>query len=167
MHTRIAPLTVSVCLTLCNLGMFGQSANSAAIMPAATAKFSNGPNFPACGVGARQDGDANGPSIILIRLEAGCVLPWHWHTSNERIILISGSAKAQMKGAPPMTMEQGDFLLMSSKHIHQFTATTAVELYDISETTFDIHYVNAAGTEIPVATALELAKKTQGIPLDK
>ncbi len=68
---------------------------------------------------------------------------------------------------PPTPMEQGDFLLMPSSHIHQFTATTAVELYDISETTFDIHYVDAVGTEIPAATALELAKKTQGIPLDK
>jgi quercetin dioxygenase-like cupin family protein len=112
-------------------------------------------------VGALQDGNpGNGPSTILIKLKAGCILPWHWHTSNERIIMITGSAKAEMKDASPLPMEQGDFLVMPSKHIHQFTATTDVEFYDISETTFDIHYVDSSGSEISVAVALNAVNES-------
>lgn len=149
---------IPFCLALCTLYPLAQSPDAMIYKPAADAKFTKNATFPPCGVAARQDSNpSTGSSTILIKLTAGCVLPWHWHTSNERIIMIRGSAKAEMKDMPPTKMEQGDFLLLPSKHIHQFTATTDVEFFDISETTFDIHYVDSSGNEISVESALKTA----------
>jgi quercetin dioxygenase-like cupin family protein len=124
--------------------------------PLATTAVGNHPALPACVKIAVQDGDpGTGPSIILLRFSAGCVIPWHWHTPNERLILISGKGHAEMKGMPALTVGTGDFLVLPSKGVHQFTAVTAVELYDISDTPFDIHYVDGAGAEIPLAQAVK------------
>jgi quercetin dioxygenase-like cupin family protein len=123
---------------------------------AATTKFGNHPALPACVTIAVQDGDpGKNSSLILLKFKAGCTIPWHWHTPNERLIMISGSGKAEMKDAPPTMMKPGDFLLLPSKGIHQFHAVTAVELFDLSDAPFDIHYVDAAGKEIPIADALK------------
>jgi hypothetical protein len=42
----------------------------------------------------------------------------------------------------------------SAKGIHRFTAQSAVLLYDMPDGVFDIHYVDAAGNEIPPDKAL-------------
>jgi mannose-6-phosphate isomerase-like protein (cupin superfamily) len=118
--------------------------------------FGNHPALPACATIAVQDGDpSTGPSVIMLKAKAGCNIPWHWHTPNERLIIVSGSAKGEMKDMKPLMMKSGDFLVMPAKGIHQFTALTDVELYDLSDAAFDIHYVDASGNEIPVETALK------------
>ena len=147
---------LSACLAMASVAAFSQSAATMAYKAAATTKFGPHPALPACATIAVQDGNpGTGPSIIMLRAKAGCVLPWHWHTPNERLIIVSGSAKADMKDAKPTTLHPGDFILLPSKGIHQFTALTSVELFDISDAPFDMHYVDASGTEIPVATALK------------
>lgn len=113
------------------------------------------PALPKCGVGAVKDGNpGTGPAVLSIKFQAGCVIPWHWHTPNERVVIISGSAKAEMKGMEPVMMNPGDFLLLSAKHIHQFTAVTATQIYVWNDLPFDIHYVDATGKEIPYQVAL-------------
>lgn len=124
---------------------------------AATAALGNSPVLPSCATVAVQDGDpGKGPSIFLIKAQKGCVFPWHWHTPNEKLIILSGSAKGEMKdAATPLALKPGDFVVLPSKGIHQFTAVTAVELYDISDAPFDMHYVDSGGQEIAVADALK------------
>jgi len=113
------------------------------------------PALPTCGVGNIKEGNPEtGPSIIKIKFLPGCVIPWHWHTANERVIVISGSTKAEMKGMEPVALKQGDFILLSSKQIHQFTAVTSAEIFLLSDAPFDIHYVDATGKEIPYQAAL-------------
>ena len=113
------------------------------------------PALPSCGVGDVKEGNpTTGPSVIKIKLQPGCVIPWHWHTPNERVIVISGSAKNEMKGMEPVILKQGDFMLQSAKQIHQFTAVTSVEYFLLSDAPFDIHYVDATGKEIPYQSAL-------------
>ena len=114
------------------------------------------PALPSCGVGTVKDGNPGaGPSVIHIAFQPGCVIPWHWHTPNERIVVVSGSARAEMKGMAPLMLKQGDFILLSTKQIHQFTAVTGVEIVDFSDAPFDIHYVDATGGEIPYQDALK------------
>jgi quercetin dioxygenase-like cupin family protein len=111
--------------------------------------------FPSCGVPDVKDGNpGTGPSVVRIKFQPGCVIPWHWHTPNERVMVISGSAKAEMKGMEPVMLKEGDFILLSAKHIHQFTAVTSTEIFVVSEAAFDIHYVDATGKEIPAQDAL-------------
>jgi quercetin dioxygenase-like cupin family protein len=113
------------------------------------------PALPSCGVGTVKDGNPSaGPSVIEINFKAGCVIPWHWHTPNERVVVVSGSAKAEMKGMASRLLKRGDFILLSAKQIHQFTAMTPVVIYDFSDALFDIHYVDGAGREIPYQVAL-------------
>jgi hypothetical protein len=47
--------------------------------------------------------------------------------------------------------------MMPSKHVHQFTCTSACTAFVSSDAAFDIHYVDTDGKEIPPDTAL--AKK--------
>ena len=144
------------CAMFCCLASHAQSADSMSYKSLATTKLGNHPALPSCVTIAVQDGDPAKPnSIILIKFAPGCTIPWHWHTPNERLIMISGTGKAEMKGMPATTMKPGDFLFLGSKGIHQFHAVTTVELFDISDAPFDIHYVDAAGKEIPVAEAVK------------
>jgi quercetin dioxygenase-like cupin family protein len=151
-------------LLLCGLtgSLLAQGADTGGMTyaSAATSKFGNMPGLPECMTLAVQRGDpSKGPSVILIRFKAGCVVPWHWHTANEALIMVSGSGKAEMKDGKPMPMHPGDYLFLPGKGIHQFTAVTPVLLYDTPEGAFDIHYVDASGKEIPPDQALKPAIK--------
>ena len=126
-------------------------------------KFVAFPGMPTCGTGAVQSGDpASGPSFIYARLTAGCVFPWHWHTPTETLMIVSGTAHAQMKDGKPTVLRAGGFAVMPSKHVHQFRCSTACTLYVHSDAAFDMHYVDAQGNEIPPADALKPLKETPG-----
>jgi quercetin dioxygenase-like cupin family protein len=127
--------------------------------PAATGKFVNMPGIPVCMTIAVERGDPTaGPSILLLKLKAGCRVPWHWHTAAEQVMVVSGAGKAEMKDAPkPAMVKAGDFIFMPSKHIHQLTAVTALTIFDAPEGAFDIHYVDASGNEISADQALPKA----------
>jgi len=49
--------------------------------------------------------------------------------------------------------------MMPSKHVHQFTCTSACSFFVNSDVAFDIHYVDASGQEIPPDKALDKKKK--------
>ena len=69
-------------------------------------KFTPVPGLPSCLSASVQSGDpAKGASVILFRGRAGCVVPWHWHTPTEHVMIVSGSAKFEIgcttSSAPP------------------------------------------------------------------
>ena len=148
-----------VCVIVCVRPLRAQSPEPLpmAYKAAAAASFGNHPALPTCATISVQDGDpGKGPSIIMLKAKAACVIPWHWHTPNERLIIVSGSAKGEMKGEQsPLALKPGDYVLLPAKGIHQFTALSDVELFDISDAPFDIHYVDADGKEIPPEAALK------------
>ena len=131
-------------------------------------KFAPVPGLPTCGNGAVQSGDpSQGASIILAKIATGCIVPWHWHTPNERLMLVSGTAKVEMKDGAPFTMHAGGFAMLPSKHVHQFTCQQACLMYISSDAAFDLHYVNAQGAEISPADALKAVKETAAVPPSK
>lgn len=116
--------------------------------------------LPACTIVAVESGDpSKGASVIVFKAKAGCVVPWHWHTPVENVMLVSGSAKVEMKGGSSSTIGPGGYAMMPSKHVHQFTCTTACTAFVTSDSVFDIHYVDASGNEIPPDAALAKKKK--------
>lgn len=118
--------------------------------------FANVPGLPTCAVASVQNGDpAKGPSIIFAKMDAGCVIPWHWHTTNENLMIVSGVAQVEMKDGKTLTLEPGGYAFMPSRHVHQFRCEKACSLYVQSDAAFDIHYVDAQGKEIPVEDALK------------
>ena len=128
----------------------------AAVVNTREMKFAPTPGLPDCAVNAVVQGDpAKGPSIILGRIKTGCVVPWHWHSPNERLMIISGVAELTMRGEKPKRLEAGGFAMMPSRHVHEFQCVSACLMYVYSDGIFDTHYVDADGKEIPAAEALD------------
>ena len=123
-------------------------------------KFTNVPGLPTCAVGSVQNGDpTKGPFIIFAQIDTGCVIPWHWHTPSEHLMMVNGIARIEMKDRTPLTLESGGYALMPSRHVHQFRCNRTCSLYIYSDAAFDIHYVDAQGNEISTEEALKSTLK--------
>jgi quercetin dioxygenase-like cupin family protein len=124
-------------------------------------KFVLMPGLPSCAQLSVQNGDPTaGPSIILIKTPAGCAFPWHWHTPNEHVMLVSGAALVETRDGKTFKLRQGGFTMLPSRHIHQFRAEQACVLYLYPDAKFDIHYVDEQGNEIPPQDALKKVGET-------
>jgi quercetin dioxygenase-like cupin family protein len=125
-------------------------------VPSATNKFGGLPVIPACTTVAGLSGDpSKGAAVLQLRSTSGCVIPWHWHTSNENLMFVSGTAQVAMKDGAPATLHPGDYLAMPSKHVHEFTCVASCKLFLAIDSAFDIHYVDASGKEISMDEALK------------
>ena len=154
-------------LVLCCLpaSLAAQDAVAMVVAKAATSKFVNLPGLPACMTATVHRGDpAKGPASMLLKFTPGCVVPWHWHTAAEQLVIISGRGKADMKDGKPMAMNIGDYAYLPPKNIHQFTAVTGVLMFFNPEGAFDIHYLDKEWKEIPPEQALKPAAKKAAAP---
>jgi len=134
------------------------------VTAAVTAKFGAIPNAPDCFTVAVERGDpTKGPSVILARFAPGCVAPFHWHTPSETAMVVSGSLEATMKGDKPFVAHRGDFLYLPSHHVHRAACLGSAPclVFLTSDAVFDIHWVDAAGQEIPLETALKEIKSSR------
>lgn len=135
---------------------YAQDADAPHAVKMATTKFMNLPMLPSCMHLAAQEGDPmKGAAVILIKMTSGCSIPWHWHTAKERLYIVSGRGKAEMKDHGGEQVAPGDFVYLTAKGIHQFTCTASCVFFDVTDGAFDIHYVKADGTEIPPEEALK------------
>jgi len=142
--------------------VMAQTDNAMAYGSPSRSKFVNMPNLPGCMKVAVERGDpATGPSVLLLKFQPGCTIPWHWHTAGETLIIVGGSGTMQMKDGQPMPANRGDFVYLPPKNLHTFTANTAVLLYDLPDGAFDIHYVDKAGNEITFSDALKQGIKVK------
>jgi hypothetical protein len=99
------------------------------------------------------------PILLFGEIAAGCVIPWHWHTPNEHLMVVSGTARLEMKDGKPLTLRAGGLALMAVSHVHQFRCQQACQFYVYSDAAFDIHYVNKQGTVITPAEAMKAVRK--------
>jgi quercetin dioxygenase-like cupin family protein len=152
--------TLSLILIISAPALGQESGGKSAGQNVAEMKFVTVPGLPACAPGSVQSGDpTKGPSIILAKVATGCSIPWHWHTPNEHLMLVSGVARLEMKDGKPLTLRAGGFAMMPFRHVHQFRCERACLLYVYSDVAFDIHYVNGQGNEISPAEALKAVKE--------
>jgi quercetin dioxygenase-like cupin family protein len=126
----------------------------------ASSKFVNFPGLPTCLMGSVQNGDpSKEASVILAKAPAGCVVPWHWHTASEQLMIVSGSAKVAMKDGQPASVHSGDYLALPEKQPHQFTCVAACTFFIVPSGAFDIHYIDKDGKEISPDEALKSKMK--------
>jgi quercetin dioxygenase-like cupin family protein len=119
-------------------------------------KFINLPMLPACMTISAQRGDPmKDAAVLLLKFTSGCVVPWHWHTANENLMMVSGKAKGEMKPGGAHMLTAGDYLFMAGKQVHQFTCISSCLVFDVIDGAFDIHYVNADGKEMTPEEALK------------
>jgi quercetin dioxygenase-like cupin family protein len=132
-----------------------QSQDQMPYAPLASTKFMTLPVLPSCMTISAQRGDPmKGAAVLLLKVKSGCVVPWHWHTANENLMMVSGKGKAEMSSGAH-TMDMGDYLYLAGKQIHQFTCISSCLVFDVIDDAFDIHYVDSEGKEIPVEQALK------------
>ena len=141
--------------------LLAQQSDKPLYVASVTSKFTNFPGVPQCMMGAVQQGDpAKGNAVLLLKAQSGCMLPWHWHTPSEQLMMVSGRAKAEMKDSGPVILRAGDYLNLTFRHVHQFTCMASCMLFDVTGAApFDVHYVDAIGNEIPAEQALKAAPK--------
>lgn len=146
-------LKALVCLTLLAVPMFAAGPDVISHQ-VAELKFMPVPDGNDCFTMAVERGDpAKEASFMIMRGKAGCAVPAHWHPSTETILMTKGSARADMKGMPAVTLAPQGFLSVPPKHVMSFRCVTDCELFLHTDGPFVIHYVDAAGHEISAAQA--------------
>jgi len=116
------------------------------------------PKMPACATAAILLGNPIwGPAWVMLRLESGCQVPWHWHTANETLLVVSGRGSVVARDGTPLEFAPGAFAYLPSHHQHRATCTRTCLLFNTADAAFDIHYVGANGEEVSLAEALQLA----------
>lgn len=125
-------------------------------------KFMTIPGLPTCTTMAVQNGDpATGAATLLAKTVEGCSIPWHWHTSNESVMMVKGVAKIDMKDMKSAELKEGGFAYLPSKHLHQFKCVKDECIFFLHiDSAFDIHYINKKGKEITPEDALKAFKET-------
>jgi quercetin dioxygenase-like cupin family protein len=77
---------------------------------------------PPCLKVARENGDPDtGPSTFLLEAPSGCVVPAHYHTAEEQLMVVRGDVLTGMDGMGEATLGPGGFAMMASKAMHWFT----------------------------------------------
>jgi len=70
-------------------------------------------------------GDPAKPNAdVFFRVPGGAVIPAHWHTSAERMVLVSGEMKVAYAGQKPTTLRPGTYAYGPPKATHDATCTS-------------------------------------------
>ncbi len=64
---------------------------------------------------------STGPSTWILKAPTGCVVPWHYHTAQEQLIVVTGEVAAEMEGHRSTVLGPGGFAMMEGGMAHQFT----------------------------------------------
>jgi quercetin dioxygenase-like cupin family protein len=86
---------------------------------------------------------STGPSTIVLKAPPNCLVPWHYHTAAEQLIVIEGSVRTEMDGMSPRLLGSGGFAMMPSKARHRFScqSKTACVMFVTFDRTYDIFWV--------------------------
>jgi quercetin dioxygenase-like cupin family protein len=134
-----------------------------AVADPSSLKFTPIPDMPSCVSGAILRGNPrSGPAWVLLKLASGCRVPWHWHTANEDLVIISGRGTIEAKDGPALRMVPGAYASLPSHHVHHASCSRACLFFSIADAAFDIHYVDANGKEISAGKAFPQAAKPKG-----
>src|SRR5260370_29880942 len=91
-----------------------------AIKPLSSVKFSPD-NDVKCLQSAIESGDpTTGRSTLILKAFPGCVVPWHFHTSEEQLIVINGAVLAEIPYHWPTRFVPGGFVIMGRSMPTQF-----------------------------------------------
>lgn len=162
MNSKCLRAFLSILVVCLAAAAFAQNTDQASVVPMATSKFITLPVVPACLTLSPQSGDPNkGEAMLLMKMKPACMVPWHWHTASEDLMIVSGKGKIEMKGAPAHNVSSGDYVHLPSKHIHQFSCSTNCTFFLRISSAFDIHYVDKDGNELPVEQVVKPATKSK------
>jgi quercetin dioxygenase-like cupin family protein len=106
--------------------------------PLADVKFPQD-DKPACLQFALENGDMKtGPSTAIMKAAPNCVVPPHYHSAEEQLVIVRGEVSTGMEGMPDTLLGPGGFAMMASKQVHWFSCTAKDEC--LMFVTFDRAY---------------------------
>jgi quercetin dioxygenase-like cupin family protein len=90
-----------------------------------------------------------GPSSIILKSPANCLVPWHYHTAAEQLIVVEGNMKTEMDGMAAHNLGPGGFAEMPSKVKHQFACRSSAGcvMFVNFDRKYDIFWVKPAKTK--------------------
>ncbi len=131
--TRFAILLLAAAMTVA-----AQSSKQGMVRPISRVKFEQDADVK-CLISATENGDpTTGASAFILKATPDCVVPWHYHTAEEQLIVVHGNVLAEMDGISPTALGPGGFAMMPSKEKHQFSCKSKTECIMI--VTFDRPY---------------------------
>jgi quercetin dioxygenase-like cupin family protein len=113
-----------------------------AIKPLSSVRFAPDTDVK-CLSSAVETGDpASGRSTLILKASAGCVVPWHFHTAEEQLIIVSGTVLAEMIHHPSARLGPGGFAVMGGRMPHQFTCQgkSACLMFVTFDRAYDIYW---------------------------
>jgi len=102
---------------------------------------------PACLKVARENGDPDkGASTFLLEAPSGCVVPAHYHTAEEQLMVVRGEVLTGMDSMAEATLGPGGFAMMPSKAVHWFTCKSknTCLMFVTFDRTYDIVWAKQA-----------------------
>lgn len=114
--------TLVACLAVFMSGAaLAEDTATGTLKPLLSVKFSPDKDVQ-CLSSAIETGDpTTGRSTLILKASPGCVVPWHFHTAEEQLIIISGTVLAEMTDHRPTRLGPGGFAMMGGHMPHQFT----------------------------------------------
>jgi quercetin dioxygenase-like cupin family protein len=113
------------------------------VRPVSEVKFEQDEDVK-CLSSAVETGDpSKGASTIILKAPANCVIPWHYHTAAEQLIVIQGKVPTEMEGMAKQTLEPGGFAMMPGKAKHRFSCASksGCVLFVTFDRVYDIFWV--------------------------
>ena len=112
------------------------------------APFVSTPITPPCNMlyGTRGD-PSKEAATFLVRMTSGCIVSWHWHHATEEVVMLKGTAVAQMKDGKPITLRAASYSQLPAMHVHRFrcASKTPCFVFVVGDAPFDINYVSDDG----------------------
>ncbi len=116
-----APLVILLVVGAASVQGQGQNSPHGIVTPLASAHLVFD-GEPACLKVARENGDPDtSASTFLLEAPSGCVVPAHYHTAEEQLLVVRGDVLTGMDGMAEATLGPGGFAMMPSKAMHWFT----------------------------------------------
>ena len=121
------------------LAVSAQAPKTGFARPLKEVQFPEG-DHPDCLKFAVENGDLEtGPSTAIMKAAPNCVVPAHYHTAEEQLLIVRGEVSTGMQGSiPDKTLGPGGFAMMPSKQVHWFRCTAKEEC--LMFVTFDRAY---------------------------
>ena len=102
--------TLAACIAVFASGAsLAEGSATGTVRPLGSVQFSPDTDVK-CLSSAIETGDPKaGHSTWVLKAPPGCVVPWHSHTAEEQLIIISGTVLAEMTDHPPTRLGPGGF----------------------------------------------------------
>ncbi len=123
--------------------MHAQSPSHGVVRTLAEVKFEKDDDVKCLFSAVETGNPAAGPSTIILKAPPNCLVPWHYHTAEEQLIVTDGHVLTEMEGMPAQTLGPGGFAMMPGKAKHQFSCQSKAGcvLFVMFDRAYDIFWV--------------------------